>query len=168
MNPQDPLAELKGLVHPDQIGLWPLAPGWWIIIALLALCTFLLLKRYKNQRAANAYRREALEELTAHWQQFVSTRNSLEYLQALAITLKRTALSGFPGMDIGSANGDKWLAFLDQSLPDKHSDIAFQSEHGQLLVSAPYQKSCSADPEVVHKLSLNWIRHHKVGRANRA
>jgi len=36
MNP-DPLAPLRPLHLPDQIGWWPPAPGWWLLAGVAAV-----------------------------------------------------------------------------------------------------------------------------------
>ena len=42
MQPQmpDPLAELRPNILPEPVGLWPPAPGWWIV-ALLVLAAII-------------------------------------------------------------------------------------------------------------------------------
>lgn len=163
MNPQDPLAQLRNLASPDAVTFWPPAPGWWLLAILLCVSLVLLIRKMKKRRVARAYRKEAMSELETHWQQFLASKDALLYLQTLAEILKRTALSGFPATGAASASGEKWLSFLDSSLPAKHALEPFQSELGQMLISAPYRKNCEVDPQKVHEISLNWIRHHKAG-----
>ncbi|HAU18090.1 MAG TPA: DUF4381 domain-containing protein, partial [Marinobacter adhaerens] len=35
MNPQDPLSQLRDIHLPETGGLWPPAPGWWVLAILL-------------------------------------------------------------------------------------------------------------------------------------
>ena len=40
---------LRDLHLPDAIGWWPLAPGWWVVIALVAaLLGYILWRVYKH------------------------------------------------------------------------------------------------------------------------
>ena len=36
----DPLAALRGLHLPEPVGLWPLAPGWWMVFVAFSLLLF--------------------------------------------------------------------------------------------------------------------------------
>jgi len=63
MNPQDPLANLNPLRQPELISWWPLAPGWWLLLAIVLLglsaLVYFLIRRHRD----NAYRRRALQQL---------------------------------------------------------------------------------------------------------
>ena len=63
--PTDPLAELRDIHLPPEIGWWPPAYGWWILItALLTLTIFAIFFLVKQHRS-NLYKRQALRELHA-------------------------------------------------------------------------------------------------------
>ena len=64
MNPEQLLEQLAPLRAPDAIGFLPLAPGWWAVIAILAIAlgTLLYLAFRRYQRAA--YRRAGVQWLT--------------------------------------------------------------------------------------------------------
>ena len=54
---------LRDLHLPEPVGWWPLAWGWWILIALaLAGIAYLLLRAWRQWRA-NRPRRIALQQL---------------------------------------------------------------------------------------------------------
>ena len=61
MNPDDiPIRELH---LPDATGWWPLAPGWWFLIALaVAGAAYLIIRAWRHWRA-NAPRRFAIRQL---------------------------------------------------------------------------------------------------------
>ena len=49
--PTDPLAELRDIHLPPEIGWWPPAYGWWILItALLTLTIFAIFFLVKQHR----------------------------------------------------------------------------------------------------------------------
>jgi len=50
--------------------------------------------------------------------------------------LRRVALAQFSRAEVASLTGSSWLDFLDQSAEQK----LFNTEAGQLLITAPYQK----------------------------
>lgn len=166
MNPAtDPLAQLRDIHLPDSIGLWPLAPGWWILAALLITGCVLLWRFLRARKQALAYRRAACALLQQHWNDFKNDGNTQDYLQNLQVTLRRIALS----FDTSSASltGEQWLAFLDQSTAakkhEKRDQQGFQSELGQILLTQAYRQSPQVSDEQLrqlHDLTLHWARSH--------
>ena len=63
MNPED--IPLRDLQLPAVGGWWPLAPGWWVIIAILAVALLLLLRHLYRRWRWQAPRRIALRQLAA-------------------------------------------------------------------------------------------------------
>ena len=60
----DPLEQLRALHLPEEIGLWPPAPGWWLLGGLLAaLATVTMLAIRARRRSLRAHALRELEEL---------------------------------------------------------------------------------------------------------
>ncbi|HWV14287.1 MAG TPA: DUF4381 domain-containing protein [Cellvibrio sp.] len=164
MNPQDtlaaqdPLAQLQDIHLPAAIGLWPPAWGWWLlliaVILILATSIFFLRRR----RLRNAYRPLALRELQKIQQQF-DPQKSAEYLQAISLLLRRTALSGFAAQFNSSLKGEEWLQWLDQQNPK--AKYPFASDAGRVLLIGPYQKQPSIDAAQLHNIVEAWILQHR-------
>lgn len=161
MNPQqsqDPLAQLQDIHLPSAIGLWPPAWGWWLlllVIIALAAATFFFVGRYKLR---NGYRQLAVEELQNIQLRYSSGQTS-EYLQAISILLRRTALSGFGSEFDTSIKGEDWLRWLDQQMVKP--DFSFESEAGRVLLLGPYQKHPAIDRAQLHAMVLAWILQHR-------
>ena len=49
---------LRDLHLPEAIGWWPLAPGWWVVVALVAGGLYYLFRLYLRTRARGAARRQ--------------------------------------------------------------------------------------------------------------
>lgn len=160
MNQADPLAELRDLASPEVISLWPLAPGWWVLAALVLASVYLMSRKIQKTRRARVYQREAVSEISIHWQQYLDEQDVSQYLQNLSNLLKRTALSAYPASNAASASGDTWLAFLDSTLPTTVSGNRFQSDIGQLLITGPYRKHIDTNPAELHSLAKHWLRSH--------
>lgn len=157
MNPQDPLANLHPLREPEVIGWWPLAPGWWIVIGLIALAltalAFVLYRKY----AANAYRRQATQQLQNIHTQWLADGDSQVYAAEVNALLKSVAIHAFPSRDVASYNGSKWLQFLNGGLATQ--GLSFPES----FANSAYQKQVpSSQCQQYLEPARRWINHHKV------
>ena len=165
MNPPDPLAALHPLRDPAAIGWWPLAPGWWLLIALaviaIAIVCYYLLKRHR----ANAYRRVALQQLQDIRSQLGSAAEAdadAEMQCAVADTnalLKSVALRVFPRHDIAALSGKAWLAFLNKSRQSESPDTAFSVGFANAAYRAQLPE---LDTEQLFRASQSWIKRHRA------
>jgi len=155
---QDPLAQLQDIHIPAEIGIWPPAWGWWVLLVVIIACISALVFFIKRKKARNAYRALAVAELNTIHAKYGAEQNS-EYLQALSIILRRTALSGFGSQFNASLKGSEWLEWLDeQCIKTKQQ---FSQGVGTALLTGPYQKSPEFDRNELHKLSLLWVNEHR-------
>ncbi len=156
MNPQDPLANLHPLREPELIGWWPLAPGWWVLLALVVLLLIVagwwLVKRYR----ANAYRRRALarlQQIYATYEQDGDGRRCLHEVNAL---LKTVALAAWPRRAVAATSGTGWLAFLNETcpraagFPPQYADALYQQGEPELDLAA------------LRESAGRWIARHEV------
>ena len=102
------LAAMKDIQPPEPIGAWPLAYGYWLLMAVIIVtiiaCAFWLIKRHRHSAA----KREAIAQLNRldiHHKQLAIEVNAL---------LKRSAMSYTPRENIASLDGDSWYAWLRQ------------------------------------------------------
>ncbi len=166
MNSQDPLAQLNDIHLPEPVGWWPLAWGWWLLIALVLIALGVLLWRGHVRRRRQRYRREALALLEHAYRDYQlnepapATRR--QYLQQVSQVLRRTALSALPEAEqseLAALNGNQWLRFLDRSA---NLTPAFTEGAGHILAEGPYQPDPDSDVEALHRLAQQWIRQHRL------
>ena len=153
-----PLDQLADIHLPDGVSWWPLAPGWWILLALailLALGFFI----WRSRKARNHYRRVAQQELADIYRAYQASQDTAAYLQALSLLLRRSALTAYPHTFNASIKGSDWLHWLDSVCPDLQN--AFSGETGQALLIGPYQKNPQVDVAAVHQLTERWISQHR-------
>ena len=133
MDPEQlPLRELH---LPEVIGWWPLAPGWWFLIALAVLgLGYLLYKAFLKWRW-NAARRMALRELARVQGEYQSGLDAVTLATELSELLRRTMLAYARRDEVAGLTGKRWLQWLDHGL----DDAPFSSGSGQVLGSLPYQ-----------------------------
>jgi hypothetical protein len=137
---------LRDLHLPEAIGLWPLAFGWWVLIALMVagLC-YLLYRQFQKWRF-NSARRLALRELNRVRTEFEQGADALTLGKELSELLRRSMLAYAPRGEVAGLTGDRWLEWLDQGLPDK----PFTQGAGRYLESLPYRspESIADEPDL--------------------
>lgn len=129
--------ELRDIHLPEPISWWPLAPGWWIslaVIILLIAAVYIARKIYLGKQL----RRDIAAELEHIRQQYQQVGNKPQLARALSILLRRANISYYPGSNIAGLTGEQWLQHLDKTNDRPSADLVFQSETGKVLLSAPY------------------------------
>ncbi len=126
---------LRDLHLPEPIGWWPLAPGWWVLIALALLgLGWLLLRAWRRWRF-HAPRRYAIRALATAEAEYLGHRNPVVLGQQLSELLRRGMLAYAPREEVAGLTGESWLAWLDRDLPVPY----FHTEGGKSLLRLPYR-----------------------------
>lgn len=166
MDSNDPLSELADIHVPQEPGLWPPAPGWWILgmVALgLIIWALLLANRRWQRRRRYHYALAELDRcLTAYHENDGSPgtddaareQAKLDTINEINAVLRRVALKHFPRSDVASLSGERWVEFLrnngDASLLDGSQE--------QALARGRFARHCEARPEDLHATAQRWIR----------
>jgi hypothetical protein len=141
------LERLSDIALPAAVPWWPPAPGWYVLLALLAMvCAWLAVRAGKRWRA-DAYRRAALRELAA-----------AQSAVAIAELLRRTALARVPRAVIAELHGAQWLDWLEArcavAMPD-----AVRLMLGRGIYRAP---AAGADLRQLREYAARWIGAHRL------
>ena len=96
---------LRDLHLPEMIGWWPLAPGWWFLIALAAAGIGYLLYRSFVKWRSNASRRVALRELARIQAEFKEGVDETSLAIELSELLRRTMLAYAPRREVAGLTG---------------------------------------------------------------
>jgi cbb3-type cytochrome oxidase subunit 3 len=155
---QDPLAHLQDIQLPEAIGLWPPAWGWWCLTVFMIVMLASIIFLVRRQKKRNGYRTQALTELEKINQAYRPEKKS-EYLQAVSILLRRTAISGFGAEFNSSIQGDDWLVWLDAQNPK--NTASFKGAAGNALAIGLYQKAPEFDQHALYSLTKQWIQKHR-------
>jgi hypothetical protein len=126
---------LRDLHLPEPIGWWPLAPGWWVLIAIAAGLLAWLLKKYLERRAHAAARRYALRQLRTYSSEYARHGNAVLLGTQLSELVRRTMLAYAPRAEVAGLTGDDWLRWLDRDLDRPH----FTTGDGRPLIEWPYR-----------------------------
>ncbi|MBT8107935.1 MAG: DUF4381 domain-containing protein [Gammaproteobacteria bacterium] len=127
---------LRDLHLPGDISWWPLAPGWWVLIALALIALGYLVHLYLQHRSGSAARRYALRQLNALTAEFEQHGDAVAFSSSLSELLRRTMLAYAPRQDVAGLTGEEWLQWLDRDLDQPR----FQGDTGRKLLELPYRR----------------------------
>lgn len=171
MKPQlsQPELTIRDIQLPDAISWWPLAWGWWALLAAmivliflgLALTKYLALK--KEQRLAPEPIRPILQrEVIAIHHMYHKNKDDTWLVQQLAQVLRKTVLlesSEAKKNSLAGLIGVDWLHVLNHHFGLNKTDdksgkkSGFVSKLGLALIEAPYRKDYEFDAESLVKLT---------------
>jgi hypothetical protein len=149
------LHDIEGI---DPISWWPLATGWWLLIAIATIMVVTLIQlvafklTYRYSWKYDTLRKMALLEAE------LCDATARQSLALLSEYLRRIALQRFPREECASLAGKAWLEWLHA-----HDPEAFDWCHkGAMLVELPYAPMAGTLPAVeVQELitaAKRWVR----------
>lgn len=148
---------------PDPVGIWPPAPGWWLLAGLIIACIASLAVYVYRRRQRNRYRTEALSYL----QQLQQKTNAADTVFACHALLKRTFFSAYPGLrnQVAAQQGDQWLAALTATcdldkLPDNRRRLFNRFFSGEQY-QATSELQATDNVRAFMSVCEHWIRHHR-------
>ena len=150
----DPLAELRPLHLPPEIGWWPPAPAWWLLVVLLVVLVVSLTIAWRRRTP----RREALRIVRAIEQQVLSAPL---LAQQINVVLRRYAMACYPQDNAGALTGQAWLDFLNRRNAGRELSAAL----GHALTDAAFAAHAHVDGPELIDLARHWIRHNSRGKA---
>ena len=149
MNAQIDLTPLKGLHVMEEPLWWPLAYGWWVVLASVigaGVIFYILHKWWQNRPIVYA-----MHEL----QNIRKIPEDIEFLKALSNLMKRVAILKFSREKIAPLTEDKWQCFLIKSVPGN-----FSEREAKQIALSPYVTSFkgSVKREKLEKQTAKWIQ----------
>ena len=147
-----PLAQLKDIHLPAEIGNWPPACGWWLLLLLFAVALIFSIKALILFRRRRLAKRQALQYLA----QLAPSQS--DWPVQLNHLLKRLVITYFPQADVAALHLHSWSDFLASHLP-LQSQAEF-SEQMQILQRYIYRpKGVAPDFELARSHAERWIEH---------
>jgi len=128
------LDDLRDIHLPPEPGLWPPAPGGWLVAAALALLVVVVARRHARRRPLRAALRE-LDAIEAAWR---SEPDPVRLARGLSQLLRRYALWRYPALGVAGLIGRDWLDFLDEH-GGNGGNGEFARGVGAVLESLPYR-----------------------------
>jgi hypothetical protein len=145
----DQLAPAHAVAPP---GIWPLAPGWWLLMSLpfVAAALFYAWRRYRR-----SLRRLALSELSRIEN---SAADDAALARDLENLLRRFAVARYGREPVARLNGDAWIDFIAA-----HGGAALAGDSGRQLLRAAYGTQARADREQWLRGARGFIRSRSFG-----
>ncbi len=141
------LDQLRDIHLPEPVGWWPVAPGWWALLALVcALVVAAVVWTWLRRRSARFL---ALRELEA-----IKSEREGVFLTQISSLLRRVARRRSAGADV--LTGEAWSAFL---MEGKHG---MDRDSATLLAIGPYGPPANQnfEPEALRAETATWIRRN--------
>ncbi len=156
MNPATQAAlQLRDIHMPAVPGLWPPAPGWWLLAALLlVLLVWMVWVAVRHHRLH--CQRQCILAMLGELEQESGDKVTPQRIAQISILLRRLALMRYPRRQVAALTGTDWLCFLDESGGDGN----FSKGPGQVLATGPYQPALTADLDTraFGALVRNWVK----------
>ena len=149
---------LEDIIPPQDISVWPLALGWWLLLIIGITVIAFMVVIIKRHRKKWEYRKHALSLLDNHYQQWHLNGDNAESLQALTRILKRTAMTAYPQGQLASLYGHQWVDFLNQQTKQP----LFNHELSQAIEKGLYQSQPQVDISHFYHCCQRWIKTHNT------
>ncbi len=163
MTPEELLSQLKEIHEPGAIGVWPLAPGWWLLIAITIFVIILTALLWHRHIKLNGWKKEAAKAITALQKQTNSQAHH-QSLFAINQLIKRIAIHQSNDRSINALTGESWHTFMNSFLNGPDTPNMFSSQQLELLSEDLYRQeintdqSMSTDITVLLKTLNRWIK----------
>lgn len=160
MDFSDALSELADIRVPGEISWWPLAPGWWVLLAVLvALAVYgawRMQKRLILQRRLGG----AVNEVTkARKALSVAGENNMDqrliYVNTVNAVLRRVAMMHFDHNSVAGLSGQQWINFLREH--DKAGLLT--PELAEVLSQGRFAPRCDVDADALEHMAREWIKN---------
>ena len=147
---------IKDIHLPEAISWWPLAMGWWFLLALIILVTVGMVFWLKNskqrlqKKSQMSLRKQVMSELVT----IQKIEDDHLFVERLSGLLKRVAITQY-GQKVAGLSGQQWLEFMD-----KHWELtSFSQGVGRVLIDLPYQKDPQPDRHLLLRICKNWLEN---------
>lgn len=169
------LSQLHDVATPEPVGYWPLAPGWWLLIALLLAAItggIIGFFAWRNAKKRNKYRATAKRYLTALQKDYNRGEiTASEALQQLNVLTKQAYFAAYPiaRLTISGQCGEKWYQHLNNTLGKQSHDkwasldkSIFEISYQPASALSENNSTSAVNKNLNHLFDfcMQWINHH--------
>lgn len=142
------LASLRDIQTPVEIGLWPIAYGYWILIIIALMSSIAIFVYLSKRRKHNAAKRAALIELAE------LDLQATHYIANVSAVLKRAAMSYCERNLVASLSGSTWHKWLSQQVKQPPTELCE-------LLSLSYQQQPLTESQAIalKQCAEQWLKN---------
>jgi len=158
LNPDE--LPLRDIHLPAEVGFWPPAPGWWLLLLATLLLSFLLLRWLwrRPSTAKPSIASPALQELNRIERQYRDDPHSL--VSELSVLLRRVAMSQYGREQAAGLTGDAWLQLLDNETVQGQGSAALGQRFKRTLTEMPYRRpGDDLEVDALLREVRRWLQH---------
>lgn len=146
----DLFSQLQDIHTPQAVGWWPLAWGWWCLIALLLVVTVILIRAIFKHFKLRQAKKAALQALA----DIEVDSTPIAQVKAINNILKRVVLAYCNRDEVAQLTGSKWASWLNDRCK---KGPAFDAT----LISLAYQPTCNEEQAQRFKQqAIAWITNN--------
>lgn len=151
----NPVQDLRGIHLPEAISWWPLAPGWWLLVAVTLFILLLMFQKWRRRRRFQA-RNQAIDEALSMMKS-LHEKPDATVIKDLSRILRRVAVTLYGRKQTAGLVGEAWLEFLDQKSQSKD----FSNGLGRVFAALPYQNKEVNYSQKLIKLAEKWVKQQR-------
>lgn len=155
------LKDLRDIHLPAPIGFWPLAVGWYFLIALFLIFLILVVVYLIRRSRRLQSRRYMLQRLQELRERYAKEADAAAIAAELSALLRRASLVSFPRREVAGLQGEQWLNFLDETGATRE----FTEGIGRILLTAPYQPQAQFEVNALLDLAARWVSQNVMKRS---
>jgi len=144
--PSEQLAQLKDIHLPEQVHNYPVAYGWWILLACFLITIIFLIVKWQKRRTLCHAQKLALTKI-----------KNITSNDEIVSVLKWAAFQYFPRKDVASLHGEQLTNFLANKLAAKQQE-KFQILCDQQL-NNKYQLVENPPSETLQQAAQLWLSY---------
>jgi hypothetical protein len=143
------LSELKDIHLPEAVSWWPLAPGYWISLAIIILIALISLALYWQWKKHWRYIKAANNEFD---DLVFNNHDDKDFLHGTSVFIRRYIITRSDEAVINSLQGTQWQNYLENYL---------SNDHAQLLAFDQYKPDVNYDKQALIDDVKNLIKGYK-------
>jgi type II secretory pathway pseudopilin PulG len=152
MDKAAPALELRDIHLPTDPSIWPLAPGWWVLIVIVAIAAYYLYQKWSQRRRLKQLNQLMQLELLAIRKDYQQHNNKQRLASDISELLKRFVRHVLKDSNATALTGKDWIHYLNSRVG---SDVfgSFQQE----LTQAQYMKQADFDVPSLMAIVKNYF-----------
>ncbi len=145
--------QLHDIHLPEQVSNYPIAPGWWLLLALIIISAVWSYKKFKKSRRLNASKQQALTAL--------ENNPSMSAKECITL-LKWAAMQYVNRQQLAKLYGKGFQDFLMKQLPEKHQASFTMLSSAAFLGQYQTEQAGTTTADIdrdCHLATKLWLNH---------